>query len=56
MNIPKPVRDYADQTIRTALQHPEHLRALLERTVPDLAANFLVDQATLLGQDFFTDD
>ncbi|MGF1582726.1 MAG: Rpn family recombination-promoting nuclease/putative transposase [Gemmataceae bacterium] len=56
MNLSEPVRDYADQTIRATLQHPEHLRAVLEHTVPDLAANFQVDEATLLGRDFFTED
>ncbi|MGF1583375.1 MAG: hypothetical protein ACFCD0_28985 [Gemmataceae bacterium] len=56
MSLPKPVRDYADQTIRATLQHPENLRAVLEHTVPDLAVNFLVEEATLLGRDFFTED
>lgn len=56
MSLSEPIRNYADSTIRTTLQHPEHLRAVLEHTVPDLAANFLVEQAKPLGTEFYTDD
>ncbi len=56
MSLPDPVRDYADQTIRTTLQHPEHLRVILEHAVPDLASNFVVEEAKLLGRDFYTED
>ncbi|MGF1578658.1 MAG: hypothetical protein ACFCD0_04775 [Gemmataceae bacterium] len=50
MSLPKPGRDYADQTIRTTLQHPENLWAVLEHTVPQFASQFDVEEARLLAR------
>src|SRR5262249_47878965 len=42
--------------MRQTLKHPEHLRALLQQVVPDLAGGFDCDKARLLEREFPMDD
>jgi hypothetical protein len=51
-----PLRDLPDRAIRQSLRHPEHLRALMEQAVPDLADGFDYPRARLIDREFPLDD
>jgi hypothetical protein len=51
-----PPRKWLDQALRQALRHPECLRALLGRAVPELAPGFVCERAHLLDREFPLDD
>lgn len=52
----EPLRDLPNRAIRQSLRHPEHLQALLQQIVPDLAAGFDCQRARLLEREFPLDD
>src|SRR5205809_7651815 len=52
----EPLHDFLDRAIREQLRHPENLRALLTRVVPELAAGFDCEHARLLEREFPLDD
>jgi hypothetical protein len=51
-----PLRDFLDRAIRDSLRYPEHLQALLQEAVPNLAAGFDCQRARLLDREFPLDD
>jgi hypothetical protein len=52
----RPPYQLLDRMIRRSVRHPDNLRALLGRAVPDFATNFDCTRAHLLDREFPLDD